>query len=233
MTKRLVILILILASVLSPAWSASTSHASTDYATIGYVYGNAVASVDFKELPSVGTLVIDEENNILIVRDSSEKAVIFDKISTRSSIKVGNRLASLGYQHIIFLRASLNHVSLGYSLSTVLYPLKPLALVGISYPTITSNALAYDGAYFTLGFESDVVLSRLWDTSFTLLEDGGIMGWCTAGVFVKDKVSFVICYGLSYRHFIGNFRWELGLSWVKGSNSIRYYSPFVGVGVSL
>ncbi len=220
MRKRLSVVVLILLFVLNFAWCAS----------ISYVYGNTVSSVDFEELPKVGTLFKDNNNNVLIVSNSSEKIVVFDKISTRSNIEVGNQLTSYGRQNLVFLRVSLNHASLGWSVSTVLYPLKPLVLTGAVF-SFKSNS--FNGFYITAGFESDVVLSKLWNTHFTLIEDGGFTGWCTAGVLLNDKVSFVSCYGLSYRHFIGSFRWEVGMSWIQVPNDTKYYSPFVGVGVSL
>ncbi len=220
MGKRLSVIVLILFSVLSFAWSAS----------ISYVYGNTVSSVDFEELPKVGTLFKDNNNNVLIVSNSSEKVVVFDRISTRSNIEVGSQLTSCGRQNLFFLRTSLNHASLGWSVSTNLYPLKPLVLTGAAF-SFKSNS--FNGVYITVGFESDVVLSKLWNTHFTLIEDGGFTGWCTAGVLLKDSVSFVCCYGLSYRHFIGSFRWEVGLSWIQVPNGLKSYSPFVGVGVSL
>lgn len=220
MGKRLAVLVLILVSILNLAWSA----------TVSSVYENIVASEDFEGLPKVGTQFKDDKNNVLIVNSNSEKVVVFDKISTRSPVEVGSKLTYSGHQHLLFLRASLNHVSLGWSFSTVLYPLKPLVLVGSAF---SFKYKTFDGVYVTAGFESDVVLSKLWNTSFTLIEDGGILGWCTAGILINKDISFVSCYGLSYRHFIGAFRWELGFSWVQASNNFKYYSPFVGVGVSL
>lgn len=220
MRKRLAVLVLILASALSFVWSDS----------ISFVYGNSVSSVDFETLPKVGTVFKDEKNNVLIVSSSSEKAVVFDKISTRSSIEVGSQLTKKGLQQLLFLRGSMNHACLGYSLSTPLYPLKPLALTGIAY---SSNFTSYDGFYLTLGFETDVALSKLWDTSFTLIEDGGFTGWCTAGVLVKKSVCFCSAYGLSYRHYLGPFRWEIGISCLQGVYGFKYVSGFVGAGVSL
>lgn len=220
MGKRLTLLVLVLISVLSFTWGAS----------ISFIYGNTVSSVDFDELPKVGTKFKDENNNILIVSSSSEKVVVFDKISTRSTMEVGSKLSSYGHQNLLFLRGSLNHASLGWSISTVLYPLKPLVLAGAAY---SFKAKTFNGIYVTAGFESDIVLSKLWNTNFTLIEDGGITGWCTAGALFNNSVSFISCFGLSYRHFIGSFRWELGFSWIEVPNKLRFYSPFVGVGVSL
>lgn len=220
MGKRLAVLVLLLVSILSFAWSASVS----------FVYGNVVSSVDFQELPKVGMQFKDENNNILIVSKSNENVVVFDRISTRSNVEVGSKLTHHGNQNLLFLRASLNHVSLGWSVSTVLYPLKPLVLIGVAF---SFKSKSYEGVYLTAGFESDVVLSKLWDTHFTLIEDGGVTGWCTAGILLNKKVYFVSCYGLSYRHFINSFRWELGLSCIQVPNNLKHYSSFVGFGLSL
>ena len=220
MRKRLVIFILILASSLSFVWSDSVS----------FVYGNTVSSVDFQTLPKVGTVFKDENNNVLIVSSSNEKAVVFEKISTHSQVEVGSQLTRKGHQHLLFLRTSLNHTSLGYSISTSLYPLRPLVLTGVAY---SQKNKTYEGFYFTLGFESDIVLSKLWDTQFTLIEDGGITGWCTAGVLVKNAAYFVSSYGLSYRHYLGSFRWELGMSFLQGSYGFKFSSAFLGLGASL
>ncbi len=220
MGKRLTLLVLIFVSFLSCAWSAS----------ISFIYGNTVSSVDFKELPKVGTVFKDDNNNVLIVSKSTKNAVVFDKISTHSNMEVGSKLTKYGHQNLLFLRASLNHVSLGWSISTVLYPLKPLVLTGTAF---SFNSKLFNGFYLTAGFESDIVLSKLWSTNFTLIEDGGITGWCTAGILLSNNASFISCYGFSYRHFIGSFKWELGFSWIEVPNGLRYYSPFVGIGVSL
>ncbi len=222
MIKRLALLVLILASSLSLVWSTTAPKAS-----INYVYGNSVASDTFEELPKVGTIFTDDKNNVLIVRDSNENVVVFDKISTRSTVEVGSTLTEKGLQKLLFLRASMNHAEVGYSMSTLLYPLKPLALSGVAY------SKTFDGVYFTLGFESDVVLSKLWDSNFTLIEDGGITGWCTAGVLVKKGVTFACLYGLSYRHYIGTLRWELGYESLHASQELKYSSAFLGVGISL
>ena len=220
MRKRLAVVILILVISLSFVWSAS----------ISYVYGNTVASVDFENLPKVGTIFKDDKNNVLIVSHSNEKAVVFEKISTHSQLEVGSPLTEKGRQQLLFLRASLNHTSLGYSLSTSLYPLRPLVLTGVAYSLKNKT---YDGFYFTLGFESDIVLSKLWDTQFTLIEDGGFTGWFSAGILVKTSVYFVSSYGLSYRHYLGPFRWEVGMSFLQGSYGFKYSSTFLGLGVSL
>ncbi len=218
--RRLAVLVLILVSVVALAYSAS----------VGFVYGNSVSSVDFSELPKVGRVFKDEANNVLIVNSSTEKVVVFDKISTHSPIEVGSKLSYAGPQNLLFLRASLNQTSLGWSISTVLYPLKPLVLTGVAYSFRTKT---FDGGYITAGFESDVPLSKLWDTGFTLIEEGGITGWVTAGILIKNKVSFVSNYGLSYRHFVGSFRWEIGFSCIESPNNLKYSSTFLGVGVSL
>ena len=219
MKKRLAVLVLILSFALSFVWSASVS----------FVYGNTVSSIDFEEFPKVGTVFKDEKNNVLIVNSSSEKAVVFDKISTRSTVEVGSELTNCSSQQLVFLRTSMNHTSIGYSRSTAFYPLRPVVLAGFAY-SLTSKS--YDGLYLTAGLESDVVLSKLWDTSFTLIEDGGVIGWCTAGILVKNGVSFVGSYGLAYRHYIGDIRWEAGYQWLQSSD-LKYSSGFLGVGMSL
>jgi hypothetical protein len=220
MRKRLAVTVLILVSILNFAWSV----------TVSSVYNNVVASEDFNELPRVGTQFKDDKNNVLIVNSSSEKVVIFDKISTRLPVEVGSKLTYAGNQHLLFLRTSLNQTSLGWSVSTALYPLKPLVLTGVTY---SFNYKSFDGVYLTAGFETDVPLSKLWDTSFTLIEDGGIVGWCAAGILIKNNVAFVCTYGLSYRHFVGTFRWEVGYTCIESPNKLKYSSVFLGVGVSL
>ena len=215
MVRKAFLLFLMLLATVSSVWCA----------TIGYVYGNQVSSVDFDLPPKVGTVFKDSKNNVLIVAKSLENVVVFDRISTSSSVDEGSALTYKGRDHSVFARVSLANAIVGYSVSTVLHPVRPVALAGFTYST--------KRLFVSAGFEADVILSNLWDSTFTFIEDGGVLGWCTVGAFVLPSVSFACSYGLAYRHYVGSFRWELGVSWLRGVDSLLYKSPFIGLGVSL
>lgn len=212
--KALVLFLLLLVSV-SSVWCA----------TVGYVYGNQVSSVDFDVPPKVGAKFVDSNNNVLIVAKSLEKAVVFDRISTSSPVEEGSALTYKGRDHSVFARVSLANALVGYSVSTALHPVRPVVLVGFTYST--------KRLFVSAGLEADVILSNLWDSTFTLIEDGGVLGWCTLGAFVLPSVAFACSYGVAYRHYIGSFRWELGASWLRGTGSILYKTPYIGLGVSI
>ncbi len=236
MTKKTFALLFLLLFSLSFVWCES----------IGYVYGNQVSSVDFEVLPKKGTMFKDSKNNVLIVEQSTENVVIFDRLSTRSKVEIGDSLKEKGRMHTIFARASLVNASIGYSFSTALYPIRPVFLCGFTFKSLlslgssdststnssSSSSSVTNRIFVTAGFETDVLFSNLWDTSFTLVEDGGITGWCTVGAFVYPNIEFACSYGFSYRHYIGSFRWEVGLSCLRGVN-LKYYNSFVGIGVFL
>ncbi len=235
MTKKTFAILLFILISLSCAWCAS----------IGYVYKNQVSSIDFEVPPKAGTIFKDSKNNVLIVANSSENVVVFDRLSTNSKVEIGDNLKEKGRMHTIFARASFVNtsiVSVGYSVSTALYPIRPVLLCGFTFKpllslgsfgsTTASTSSSTTKVFVTAGFETSFLFSTLWDTSFTLVEDGGINGWCTAGVFVYPNVEFACSYGFSYRHYIGSFQWEVGLSWLR-SVSLKYYTSFVGVGVFL
>ena len=194
-------------------------------ATIGYVYGNQVSSVDFNVPPKVGAKFVDTHNNILIVAKSLEKTVVFDRISTYSSVEEGSPLIDKGRDHSVFARVSIANALVGYSVSTILHPIRPVVLTGLTYSTRR--------LFVSAGLEADVILSNLWDSSFTFIEDGGVLGWCTLGAFILPSFSLACSYGVAYRHYIGPFRWELGLSWLRGTGSLLYKTPYIGLGVSL
>lgn len=215
MVRKAFLLFLMLLATVSSIWCA----------TIGYVYGNQVSSVDFDVPPKVGTVFKDSRNNVLIAAKSLEKAVVFDRISTSSPVEEGSALTYKGRDHSIFARVSLANAIVGYSVSTVLHPVRPVVLAGFTYST--------KRLFVSMGLEADVILSNLWDSTFTFIEDGGVLGWCTVGAFVLPSVSFACSYGLAYRHYIGSFRWELGVSWLRGTGSILYKTPYIGLGVSI
>lgn len=215
MTKKTILLLLVLLFATACTWCA----------TVGYVYGNQVSSVDFDEPPKVGTMFKDSKNNVLIVSKSLENVVVFDRISTFSSVEEGSELTNEGRQHSIFARFSLKNALVGYSVSTVLHPVRPIVMAGFTFTT--------KRVFVSVGLEADVILSKLWDTSFTFVEDGGILGWCALGAFVYPTFSFACSYGIAYRHYIGAFRWELGVSWLRGTNSLLYRLSFLGLGVSI
>ena len=215
MVRKAFLLFLMFLATVSSVWCA----------TIGYVYGNQVSSVDFDVPPKVGTVFKDSKNNVLIVAKSLEKAVVFDRISTSSPVEEGSALTYKGRDHSIFARVSLANALVGYSVSTALHPVRPVVSAGFTYST--------KRLFVSAGFEADVILSNLWDSSFTFIEDGGVLGWCTLGAFVLPSVAFACSYGVAYRHYIGSFRWELGVSWLRGTGSILYKTPYIGLGVSI
>jgi len=215
MGRKALVLFLLLLVAVSGVWCA----------TVGYVYGNQVSSVDFDVPPKVGTKFVDSNNNVLIVAKSLEKSVVFDRISTSSSVEEGSALIYKGRDHSVFARVSMANALVGYSVSTVLHPIRPIVLAGFTYST--------KRLFVSAGLEADVILSNLWDSSFTFIEDGGVLGWCTLGAFVLPSFSFACSYGVAYRHYIGSFRWELGLSWLRGVGSLLYKTPYIGLGVSL
>lgn len=215
MGRKALVLFLLLLVAVSGVWCA----------TIGYVYGNQVSSVDFDVPPKVGTKFVDSHNNVLIVAKSLGKAVVFDRISTSSSVEEGSALIYKGRDHSIFARVSMANAIVGYSVSTALHPIRPIVLACFTYST--------KRLFVSAGLEADVILSNLWDSSFTFIEDGGVLGWCTLGAFVLPSFSFACSYGVAYRHYIGSFRWELGLSWLRGTGSLLYKTPYIGLGVSL
>ena len=221
-------------------------------ATVGYVYGNMVSSMDFKTAPKVGTEFTDSNNNVLIVSKNVGNAVVFDRISTLSPVEEGDALMYDGRQHTVFARLSLTNAVVGYSVSTALHPVRPIAMAGFSFSshlasslsaTATSTAsyaasssFAVRDVFVVVGLETDVVFSKLWDSSLTFIEDGGVLGWCALGASVHPSLAFACSYGMSYRHFIGPFRWEIGLSWLRvvGSGVQRSSrTPFVGVGIAV
>lgn len=222
-------------------------------ATVGYVYGNLVSSMDFKTTPKVGTEFRDSNNNVLIVSKNVGNAVVFDRMSTLSPIEEGDALIYDGRQHTVFARLSLTSAMVGYSVSTALHPVRPIAMAGFSFSSplassllatatstasyaASSSSFAVKDVFVVVGLETDVVFSKLWDSSLTFIEDGGVLGWCALGASVHPSLAFACSYGMSYRHFIGPFRWEIGFSWLRvvGSGVQRSSrTPFVGMGVAV
>lgn len=221
MVRKVSLLAVILLFSCMCLWSAP----ETSGGTVGFVYGNQVSSIDFNVMPRVGMEFRDSENNVLIVSKTNGNVVVFDRISTLSPVREGDILESNGRQHTVFSRVSLSNALVGYGVSTILHPVRPIALAGLTYE---------GGRVFAaVGLETDVSFSKLWDNSFTFIEDGGVLGWCALGAFMTPSIGFVCSYGLSYRHYIGAFRWELGVSWLKGTGGFLQNQPFLGIGVSL
>lgn len=263
--KASVIFILLLCSVcvyaenLDYVFGSSLSSISTENAKRGQVYFDSamnvlvVKSVHEVELESAES-DFDAVENYTVVE--------FDKLISRSGYQEGSELRRRGAVQSVYVVAGLNHSLLGYSFTSFLYPLYPVVMVGAGYdiPGLNFSASSGVDVLALAGVAVAVPIARMWDFDNTFIENGKISGYFAAGVAVPvfadavsssastslSDVTFAMSYGVSYRHNIGHFRWEVGVFWLYeygatvgvvgsiGSSGVgAKISPYIGFGVDI
>lgn len=200
--------------------------------SISYIYGGSISSVDFEVLPARGTVFTDSQGNVLIVsrtyKDNAfnDKVVVFDRLITRSDYELNSSLKQRSSLKNIGLYGSLGYSLVEFDMTCSLYPLRPAVMVGAAYAGgLGTSALVLAGAKVC------VPLSNLWDSSFTLIRNGGLSAWTGLGLCISGSVDFACAYGVSYRHSIGNFCWEAGACGISVAGYEAIWSPCVALGV--
>lgn len=197
---------------------------SLEAASVSYVYRNNISSIDFDEKPKKGILYSPGNGSLLITSGTAGDAVLFDKIYTaKQDIKAGDKLVKKGRAFHLGVEATLRNAFVRATLSTGLYPLNLTALCGTTF-----SGRPFAGA----GLDVFVPLSLLFSTKFTLLEDASVNGWCTLGASFKP-VEFSVLWGVTYRHFIKRFYWEVGVGNMNSVSQKNSLSPVFGLGVLL
>ncbi len=194
--------------------------------SLSYVFGSSVSSVDMEDARR-GQIYVDQGSNILAVKSVHGDVAEFDKLVSRSDYVAGSSLQRRGAVHSISAIGGLTHALVGYSVTTPLYPLYPLAMAGIGYSSSSVDALVLGG--FGVAFP----LARLWETSNTFIQNGKINGYCAGGVSISGSVTFAASYGFSYRHNLSAFHWEIGANWIYRYGTGTSISPYAGIGVDI
>ena len=199
-------------------------------ASITYVYGNNISSVDTEESFKRGQVFTDSNSNVLVLRRFYQKSegpvAVFDKLISRASYVRDDVLKPRGSIRSIGVAGALDHALVSWSMTTGLYPLEPLAMAGFSYAKdIQTGVLVLGGA------RVNIPLARLWDVRNAFIVNGKLSGWGAAGIEIGSSVTFACSFGFSYRQNIGSFCWEVGASWLSVLGRDRTLSPFIGIGV--
>ena len=199
-------------------------------ASITYVYGNSISSVDVGNDYKKGQVFTDSFANVLVLRRFYQKpegpVAVFDKLISRGSYERNDVLNPRGSLNSIGIMGSLSHALVSWSMTTSLYPLQPLAMAGVSYGNNTNI-----GVLVLAGAKVNVPLARLWDVKKSFIVNGKFSGWGAAGISVSSSVTFACSFGFSYRHNAGAFSWELGATWLSVLGKARTLSPYLGIGV--
>lgn len=263
--KASVIFILLLCSAcvyaenLDYVFGGSLSSVSTENAKRGQVYLDSamnvlvVKSVHEVELESAES-DFDAVENYTVVE--------FDKLISRSGYQEGSELRRRGAVQSVYAVVGLNHSLLGYSFTSFLYPFYPVVMVGAGYdiPGLNFSVASGVDVLALAGVAVAVPIARMWDFDNTFIENGKISGYFAAGVAVPafadavsssastslSDVTFAMSYGVSYRHNIGHFRWEVGVFWLYkygatiggggstgSSGAGAKISPYIGFGVDI
>ena len=199
-------------------------------ASITYVYGNNISSVDTEETFGRGQVFTDSNSNVLVLRRFYQKpegpVAVFDKLISRASYVRNDALKPRGAMQSIGVAGSLDHALVSWSMTTGLYPLEPLAMAGVSYAKDSQI-----GILALAGTKVNIPLARLWDVRNSFIVNGKISGWGAAGIEIGSSVTFACSFGFSYRQNVGAFCWEVGASWLSVLGKAKTLSPFVGIGV--
>ena len=199
-------------------------------ASISYVYGNNISSVDTESTFRRGQVFTDSFSNVLVLKRFYQKpegpVAVFDKLISRASYQRGDTLSPRGAVNSIGVMGSLDYALASWSMTTSLYPLQPLAMAGVTYGVdYGTGILALAGA------KVNVPLARLWDAKNTFIVNGKLSGWGAAGICTGSSVTFACCFGFSYRHNVGSFNWEAGATWLSVMGREKTLSPYLGFGV--
>ena len=214
--KKLFLLISV-ALCLCPVWSQS----------VEYIYRNTVSSTDL-ENPERGMVYVTDNGSIFIVQSVSSGAAMLDKIYTKGVVEKGTELHNRALMTTVSASVSMNRAMAAASVTTALYPVQPSVAGGYYYKLKKPFAMA--------GFTIDIPLSKVFSTSFTLLEDASLGGFAYVGAIIRKPLSFAAIYGGGYRHNIGRFVWGVDYSRMTGfSNdlSLRDGTVSVVLGVRL
>ena len=218
--KKLSVSVLLLFVLIAGAFSAS----------ITYVYGNSISSVDVQGDYKVGQIFTDSSSNVLVLKRFYQKdegpVAVFDKLISRAPYKRDDVLSPRGALNSFGAIGGLSHSLAWWSMTTPLYPLAPVVMAGASYgPDSGVGVLVLAGA------KVNVPIARLWDSQHTLIVNGKLSGWGAAGASISSSVTFACSFGFSYRHNLGSFFWELGASWLWVLDRTKILSPYLGLGV--
>lgn len=218
--KKLSVSVLLLFVLIAGAFSAS----------ITYVYGNSISSVDVQGDYKVGQIFTDSSSNVLVLKRFYQKdegpVAVFDKLISRAPYKRDDVLSSRGALNSFGVIGGLSHSLAWWSMTTPLYPLAPVVMAGASYgPDSGVGVLVLAGA------KVNVPIARLWDSRNSLIVNGKLSGWGAAGASISSSVTFACSFGFFYRHNLGSFFWELGASWLWVLNRTKILSPYLGLGV--
>lgn len=199
-------------------------------ASITYVYGNNISSVDVGDEYKVGQLFTDSNSNILVLKRFFQKeegpVAVFDKLISKGLYARDSVLNPRGAMISFGVIGTLSHSLAYWSMTTPLYPLSPLVMAGASY-----GADSGTGVLVLAGAKVNIPIARLWDARNTFIVNGKISGWGAAGVSITERVTFACSFGFSYRHNVGSFSWEIGASWLSVLGGTRILSPYLGLGV--
>ena len=199
-------------------------------ASITYVYGNNISSVDTEETFKRGQVFTDSNSNVLVLRKFYQKpegpVAVFDKLISCNSYARDDVLKPRGSIRSIGVAGALDHALVSWSMTTGLYPLEPLAMAGFSYAKDTQTGVLVLGGARVIS-----PLARLWDVRNAFIVNGKLSGWGAAGIEIGSSVTFACSFGFSYRQNVGSFCWEAGASWLSVLGRTQTLSPYIGIGV--
>lgn len=194
--------------------------------SIRYAYGNNISSDDFESLPLVGSIYTDDSDNVLAVRFVRDNIVAFDMLMTKGPYHIGSELSPRAAVTSVGLYGTPGFAYGSYSRTTALYPLSPLAVLGVKYRNgVSALALA--------GVKVHVCLADLWDASSTLIQNGKVVSWCAVGASLASSIDFACTYGVTFSHNIGTFRWEAGIADLEVLGQPGIFSFCLGMGVDI
>ncbi len=221
---------------------AFSVHAST----MTFVYGSSISSIDMDEDVGNGQIFIDQNGNVMAVKAVHKDVGIgggavgtvveFDKLISRGDYVSDGVIKRRAPLSSISIYSGLYHSVASYSLTTAVYPFYPVLMAGVDYDLVSAfsgGSFSVSDALVLAGVGVSFPLARLWDSPFTLIQNGKVCAWLAAGVGISDSVTFANSYGFSYRHNVGFFHWELGGMWLYRTGARNLISPYLGFGVDI
>jgi len=195
--------------------------------TITYVYRGSLSSIDL-ENPKRGNVYTSENGNIFTVSKVHNGAAMLDRIYTKTAPRKGDVITRRGPLHTLEAVTTVKDAGVRYSISSFLYPFRPVAEGGYSF--------YFKVPYVMGGLAIDLPLSKLVRSGFTIFEDASVQAHVTAGVLFTKTNCFAVRWGISYKLAINKFILSAGFSrsyFVRKNYDARYSGLTLSAGVRL
>ena len=177
-----------------------------DLPRLDYIWKKEFSSVSFQEESvKVGDCftfrnAFGQDLGATIVENVNDNVVLLDHFYSKNEV-VGLWLEPRGKILSLSIGGGTETASIDFFSRTKFYPYSYFIRVGFVYPSLV---------YGDLGLLMELPLSRIFNTSFSLISNGCLGGYTTFGLTYETQLGFCVNYGLWYEHrFMKNLAYRI------------------------